>query len=249
MPTRMIRAAAILAVALSAGCAYRGSATDFDPGELRHGAGWLAATPVPVVLQKDREDCGAAVLAMALAAWRVPASLEEIKQAWPPAPGVGIKAAALRDFACRKDLRAFVIEGRIADLEYELSKSRPVIAGLVKPYATRGLTHYECVVALHPERRVIVTLDPVHGWRQNSYEGFEAEWAPAGHLLLVIFRPAGGRVREPVWPTLSPDRSPCRTSSGRGPASLSAFPSWPRCPSGPVRAAASAPGRRPPGST
>ena len=69
----MLKRSWLLALFLSAGCAYRGSATDFDPKELKQDAGWLIAADVSEVLQKDREDCGAAVLAMALSAWKVPA--------------------------------------------------------------------------------------------------------------------------------------------------------------------------------
>jgi ABC-type bacteriocin/lantibiotic exporter with double-glycine peptidase domain len=183
MPKRTV----VLAVLLSAGCAYRGSATDFDPKELQRGEGWLTAAEVPVILQKDREGCGAAVLAMALAAWRRPATQDEILQACPPIPGKGIQAGALRDFARRTGLQAFVLEGEISDLEHELSKARPLIVGLVKPTGDRGLTHFELVVALHRERGVIVTIDPSRGWRQNSFEGFRSEWEPAGRLLLAIF--------------------------------------------------------------
>jgi len=173
---------------VSAGCGYVGRATEFDPEELRRGGGWVAATNAPVILQKSTDDCGTAVLAMALAAWQVPTSPDEISKACARAPAGGISAGALRDFARRKGLQAFLIEGQISDLEHELSKGRPVIAGLVKPYARHGLTHYELVVALHPERQVIVTIDPARGWRQNTYEGFLEEWAPAKRPLLVLFR-------------------------------------------------------------
>jgi len=183
----MIRPAVLLAALLCAGCAYRGSATDFDPKELRSGEGWLVSAEAPVVIQKDKEGCGAAVLAMELAAWRVPATQEEILQACPPAPGQGIKAGALRDFARGKGLQAFIIAGDIPDLEHELSKGRPVIAGLVKPYADRKLTHYELLVAYHPQRRTVVTIDPARGWRQNSVDGFRSEWEPSGRLLLILF--------------------------------------------------------------
>jgi len=182
----MLKRLAVLTTLLSAGCAYRGTATDFDPRELRSEEGWLIATELPVVLQKDREDCGAAALAMALAAWHLSTCQDEIAQACPPIPGQGIKAGTLRDFARQKGIQAFVLKGEMADLEHELSKARPVIAGLVKPFASRGLTHYEVVVALHPASRRIVTIDPAHGWRQNTFEGFRTEWEPAGCLLLVL---------------------------------------------------------------
>jgi hypothetical protein len=72
-----------------------------------------------------------------------------------------------------------------------LSKHRPVLVGLVKPYVNSLARHYEVVVALHPERQLVVTLDPAHGWRSNTYEGFFAEWDPSKRLTLVAFTPAG----------------------------------------------------------
>jgi hypothetical protein len=47
------------------------------------------------------------------------------------------------------------------------------------------------VVAIHPGLRKVVTLDPAAGWRENSYEGFVAEWQPAKRTTLVVLPPDG----------------------------------------------------------
>jgi len=184
----VVRIAPLLIALVSAGCSYLGTAENFDPADLAREDGWIAVKDVPVVLQKADEDCGAAALAMALAYWRVPSSLEEVTRECPPVPGDGIKAGALRACARDKGLQSFVFHGTFADFEKELSRGRPVIVGLVKPYVNGGLTHFEVVVGIHPRKEVVVTLDPAHGWRQNDYAGFLTEWEPAGRLTLVLLK-------------------------------------------------------------
>jgi ABC-type bacteriocin/lantibiotic exporter with double-glycine peptidase domain len=188
----MGRIAAIVMALASAGCSYLGTAEDFDPADLDREDGWVAVKGVPVVLQKQDEDCGAAALAMALAFWQVPTSLEEVARECPPVPKEGIKAGALRDCARGKGLQSFLFHGAFSDFEKELSRGRPVLVGLVKPYVNGGLTHFEVVVGVHPRRQILVTLDPAHGWRRNTYEGFLAEWEPAGRLTLVLLKAAPG---------------------------------------------------------
>jgi hypothetical protein len=85
-----------------------------------------------------------------------------------------------------------MIHGSWADLRRELLMGRPVIVGLVKSTAGGPVTHYELVVALHPRERRVVTLDPAHGWRQNTVDGFLTEWeATTGLLLVFVRKPAG----------------------------------------------------------
>jgi ABC-type bacteriocin/lantibiotic exporter with double-glycine peptidase domain len=176
----------------SAGCSYLGTAEGVDPADLDREEGWIRVEGVPVVLQRDQEDCGAAALAMALAYWKVPTSLEEVARDCPPDPGQGIKAGTLRDYARRKGLQAFLIHGNFSDLQKELSKGRPLLVGLVKPYVNGGLTHFEVVVGLHPGKEEVVTLDPARGWRKNGYAGFVTEWEPSKRLTLVLLKPREG---------------------------------------------------------
>jgi ABC-type bacteriocin/lantibiotic exporter with double-glycine peptidase domain len=146
----------------------------------------VAARQVPLVLQKGTDDCGAAAVAMVLTYWGVPASAEQVQIACQPS-GSGLRAGDLRDYVRNQGLKSFLIRGERTDLENELSRGRPVIVGLVKPYLDGGRTHYEVVVALHPAQGTFVTLDPVRGWQVNTWEGLRAEWEPAGRPALIVF--------------------------------------------------------------
>lgn len=181
---------AVLMSLAAAGCSYLGTAEDADPADFEREAGWIAVRDVPVVLQESEEDCGAATLAMALAYWRVDASLDAVVRDCPPKPNEGIKAGALRDYAATLGLQAFLFHGTFSDFEKELSHGRPVVVGLVKPHVNGGLTHFELVVGLHPEKQLVATLDPARGWRRNGYAGFLSEWEPAGRLTLVLMKSA-----------------------------------------------------------
>ncbi len=171
---------------LLAGCSsYIGSARDFSPRAFEREPGWLRVEGVPFLHQRAESDCGAAAVAMVVSYWTsvAPAELAAKLQ---PAPARGLKAGVLRDFATRHGLASFLVHGQLDDLAHELESGRPVLVGLVKPQRKGVLTHYEVVVAYHPGRALVVTLDPSEGWRQNSVPGFLAEWQPAGNLALVV---------------------------------------------------------------
>ncbi len=183
-------AVSICALGVS-GCGYLGTARSFEPAELDADPGWTAVRGVTPILQETREDCGAAALAMILGFWGDPCPREEILRECGGDSGAGVRAGDLRELARRRGLRAYLLHGQVADLEHELTRGRPVLVGMVKPYATGGQCHYEVVAALHRGRGLIVTIDPAGGWRTNSLEGFMKEWEPAGRLTLVVFRAAG----------------------------------------------------------
>jgi ABC-type bacteriocin/lantibiotic exporter with double-glycine peptidase domain len=125
---------------------------------------------------------------MVLTFWQVPASEKELADSCPSLPGQGIRARDLRDMARKQGLHSYLIHATWEDLKTEVSLSHPLIVGLVKPTAGGGLTHYEVVVAVHPEKRIVVTQDPAKAWRQYPWEGFRKEWEPAGFLTLVFSR-------------------------------------------------------------
>ena len=189
-PERSLTGLSILATAsvliLSAGCAGAGTARDFDPSELKRSSAWIAIKDVPVIRQESSEDCGAAALSMVLTYWKVPTSIDDVLKTCNVAPGRGIMAGELRDFARLKGMKAYLIQGELADLKRELSQGRPVLVGRVKPYRSGALTHYEVVVGLHPGKGLILTIDPANGWRQNSLEDFLGQWGAAGRLTLVV---------------------------------------------------------------
>lgn len=164
---------------------YVGSARPFAPAELHREPGWVAVQGVPVVKQQSELDCGAAAIAMVVTYWTHEPSaplLAELR----PVPEHGLEAGRLRDVARRRDLAAYLVRARVADLERELAAGRPVLVGLVKPQVRGALTHYEVVVAFHRQKGIVVTLDPALGWQQNQLSGFLAEWKPAANLALVV---------------------------------------------------------------
>jgi ABC-type bacteriocin/lantibiotic exporter with double-glycine peptidase domain len=178
-----------LAATTLTGCTYLGSARGFDPGEFKNDPRWVAVDGVPLILQRDEKDCGAAAAAMVLAHWNRPSPLEEVLAIRPPAEGRGMTAGDLRACFEAKGLKAFTGKGTLDLLLKQIRKGRPAIVGLVKPNVTGIVTHFEVIVAWHPVDNRVVALDPARGWRQNDLDGFFAEWEPAGRLLLVVTEP------------------------------------------------------------
>jgi ABC-type bacteriocin/lantibiotic exporter with double-glycine peptidase domain len=190
-----VRALAALAllVALAAGCSsYAGSARDFSPERLAREPGWVAVRAVPLERQQEEEDCGAAAVAMVVSYWtgQPPGAIAARLR---PAPRGGLTAGRLRQAVRARGLAAYLIQGTMADLERELAAGRPVLVGMVKPQRKhRVLTHYEVVVAVHAARRLVVTLDPAEGWRENDRDGFMAEWSASHNVTLVASPAAAG---------------------------------------------------------
>jgi predicted double-glycine peptidase len=170
---------------------YQGTAVDITPGDVSSDRGWIRLPDVEVVLQKDRRDCGAAAMTSVLRYWGGAADRERIAERYLGEDGdQRILAGDLRDYAKEQGLHAFLIKGKITDLEDQLRRGRPVIVGVIKPYSLdTGFSHYEVVVGYNPLEKKILTIDPAHGLRQNSEQGFLAEWEAAEHLMLVTFPP------------------------------------------------------------
>lgn len=179
---------ALLGCIFASGC-YLGSARSTTVAQLAKESGWEVVTAVPEVRQVAREDCGAAALAMVLEYWGRPVTRDEISAANPTVPERGIRAAALREFARRQGLQAFVIQGEQGDLDREIGLRRPVLVGMMKRYILRNYPHYEVVVGINRQSQRILTLDPAHGLRVNGREGFVSEWVKAGQLTLIVFPP------------------------------------------------------------
>ena len=150
---------------------------------------------VPLVTQKGKSDCGAAALTMLLRFWGDDATLPTIAGALPSDPArPGQRAGDLRDLVRARGLEAFLVTGEIADLEAQLTQGRPVLVGLMKPVGLprgkrqRVLSHYEIVVGYHPEKKLVLTLDPAEGLRRNTVAGFAKEWEPSKRLALITFK-------------------------------------------------------------
>lgn len=172
---------ALLLLFSGTGCAARGSRS-FDSHRLENEAGWISANGVPLLQQRTETDCGAAALGMVLAHWK--------SEGFDPAtvPEGRMKAGDMRDLAKAHGFQAFLVSSSIAEIETQLAKDRPLIVGLVKPRLIgAALTHYEVVVAIHPQRKRVVTLDPAHGWRETTVEKFLVEWEHTKRLALITF--------------------------------------------------------------
>jgi len=179
----MRRTTLALACLLS-GCSYLGSAREWDPAEAD--PEFVLIPELAPIRQKDSVGCGPVALALVLRHYGESVGPEDLTRELPPAGDAGSTAGALRDAARRLGYKAHVIEGTFEDLEEHLRKGRPLIVGLVKPFITGAVPHYEVVAGVHPVRGSVATLDPVRGWTLNSREGFLEEWAGSGRLLLVI---------------------------------------------------------------
>jgi ABC-type bacteriocin/lantibiotic exporter with double-glycine peptidase domain len=187
---RLYLSAAVLAAA--AGC-YTGSARDVSASErleATRDASWLVVDDVPFVPQHADGDCGPAALAMVLGHFGVDvAAADIVDREGAGAPGV--RAGTLRDVARAKGLEAFVVSGTFEDLFAQLERGRPVLVGVAKPIAVgQARPHYEVVVGINRRARLIRSLDPARGLRENSLEGFAREWVPTRQVTIVVFPPA-----------------------------------------------------------
>ncbi len=186
-----------LALLGAAPACYTGSARDVSSQwveKARADASWQIVGNVPFVAQKSDSDCGPAALSMVLAHFGVSASLDQLTALKPPSEG-GVRAGALRDVARDKGLEAFVVSGSLNDLVTQIERGRPVLVGLAKPMVgSRALAHYEVVVGINRPKKLILSLDPSRGPRQNTLEGFAREWVPTHQVTIVIFKEAAAGV-------------------------------------------------------
>jgi hypothetical protein len=181
----------VLALAAAPGC-YAGSAHNVSAAGLTamtRDRSWQIVDEVPFVPQRTFRDCGPAALAMVLAHFRVPAADE------PPEFSQGdVRAGTLRDVARARGLDAFVVAGTFDDIATQVGRGRPVLVGLAKPMALTGgraLAHYEVVIGFNRSRRLILSLDPASGLRENTLEGFAREWVPTGQVTIIVLPRTG----------------------------------------------------------
>lgn len=169
------------------GCVYRGSAHDASIEKLRTQGGWLLVADVPVIREDASEATGAAALSMVLSYWHTPTATWDVMQHVPVGEDSALLAANLSDYAERHGVTSFVLRGERSVLENELRMGRPVIVGVVKAFGlTSAEARYEVVVGYHPEHQWVLTLDPKHGVRQNTWDGFASEWERSERLTVVL---------------------------------------------------------------
>lgn len=176
----------LAALALCAGgcIGYTGSAHSVTPEVWKKEQGWVVVRGVQLLRQQGGSDCGPTALAMVVRYYRPSLPVEQITH------GFGrertASAAELRDRARALGLSAYVIEGTVEDLAYELKRGRPVIVGMAKPTVTDAVSHFEVVIGIHPQTQRVLTLDPAEGWQQNSIGGFLKEWLSTGRVLITV---------------------------------------------------------------
>jgi ABC-type bacteriocin/lantibiotic exporter with double-glycine peptidase domain len=183
--------AMLLALSASMGCSvYRGTATAAEPHALARDGNWMMVENFPLVRQEDSDDCGGAALASVLNFWGHTATPESVEAA------IGrddrhLSAGDMAGLARKMGLRAYVFNGTMDDVVYELEQGRPIIVGLGKEIATnKVLAHYEVVVGYERQKRLVLLLDPGLGWQIDTLEGFSKEWARSGRVTLVTFLPS-----------------------------------------------------------
>jgi ABC-type bacteriocin/lantibiotic exporter with double-glycine peptidase domain len=182
--------APVLLATLLGGC-YLGRSEPFVPSSFAGEPGWRAITQVPVIRQVGERDCGAAAAAMLLAFWGLPTSPTEVRASGGVPAEHGLRADFLRWYLRERGLQAFLLEGTLQDLARELDAGRPVLVGVVKPYADQNYAHYQIVVGLNRARQRLVVIDPADGWRVYPFSVFAREWEPARHLMIAVFSSSG----------------------------------------------------------
>jgi ABC-type bacteriocin/lantibiotic exporter with double-glycine peptidase domain len=189
----------LLALSIAAPACYRGSARAVSPAEAAAATrdpSWQIVDDVLFVPQQSERDCGPAALAMVLSHFGAPTSLQEVTARVPPEDlqhGAGVRAGTLRDVARAHGLQAFVVSGTLKDLLEQVSHGRPVLVGLAKPMlGGRAAAHYEVVVGMNRERKLIRSLDPARGLRENTLEGFAREWVPTHQVTIIVLPPQAG---------------------------------------------------------
>lgn len=183
--------ASILALTLAGplACAtYTGQEISADRGAITREPGWIQVSEVPLVRQRADWDCGIAALSMILQYWAIERDKAVVQEVVEKAlkEERAIRAGELRTLARAHGAEAFLFHGTMEDLTAQLAKGRPVLVGEMKPTMGGSNAHYAVVVGVHPGSRRVLLLDPAHGVRENTFEGFDEEWAAAGRLTLLV---------------------------------------------------------------
>ena len=195
------------ALALAAPACYSGSAhaPPKSVAALARDPAWQLVPDVPFVPQRTTATAGRRRWRWC---WRISARRRRAADHPELAKG-GVRAGELRDAARARGLEAFVVSGTFDDLFDQVGRGRPVLVGLAKPMAFTGgraLAHYEVVVGMNRAKRLILSLDPARGLRENTLEGFAREWAPTQQVTIVFVPRASAAARVPAgapasgWP-------------------------------------------------
>jgi ABC-type bacteriocin/lantibiotic exporter with double-glycine peptidase domain len=175
--------AAFICVVTSVGCAAGQPA----PQRIAADPGWTVVRDVKLVAAHGESDCGAAALAMVLAHWQPQTPAEDLRRAiGEPDAAEGFQAGHLRDVARDRGLKAFLIQGTVADLEHEILAGRPVIVGVVVTRFGRAYKHFQVVTGINRARDQVLIADPRGWWSPVDVNTLKTEWEPSRQLALVV---------------------------------------------------------------
>jgi predicted double-glycine peptidase len=198
-------AGTLVLLVLSAGCAtYRGSTSAAQPSVVAREGRWTMVPNVPLVLQADDDDCGAAALASVARYWGYSASPQSIEAALGRTDK-RLQAGDMETYARSVGLQSYVFFGTMKEVLHELERGRPVIVGLGKMVEEKkAISHYEVVVGYEPDKKQVLLLDPARGFEVDSLDHFAREWAVSKAVTIVAFP----ETRAPNSDTAGTDRRP-----------------------------------------
>jgi ABC-type bacteriocin/lantibiotic exporter with double-glycine peptidase domain len=177
-------AAALLVTFLVTGCLYQGSAVTVDNQQLRDDP-HAVRVEVPLVRQEGAKDCGPAALVSILGFWGDRVTQRQIRQDTGVPSDESIAAGSLQKYLTRRGYDSFLIAGTLRDLRSEIDRGRPVLVGMLKPYAGKKyFAHYEVVTGI--SSKYVYTMNPEGNLARYPITGFEREWRGAKHLTLLI---------------------------------------------------------------
>jgi ABC-type bacteriocin/lantibiotic exporter with double-glycine peptidase domain len=179
MRPRACGLAFVALLALAAGCAHGPViARAPDRGD------WTVVPNLTAYTQKAQADCGPAALATVLSHWGVPS-----EAAWRGPHAVrddGATAGELRDVARRLGFHAYVIQGAFDDLDFEISRARPVLLGVVRTTGTKRWSHFVAVVGREAGGARWLLADPARGLEVVARGALQVQWEAAGFVTLVL---------------------------------------------------------------
>jgi ABC-type bacteriocin/lantibiotic exporter with double-glycine peptidase domain len=157
--------------------------------EARHSGIFL---DVPFVKQSE-DACGAAAIAMVLQYWKTHGAVLEderldanaiFDRLYSP-KAKGIFASGMQQYFRDSGFSVFALAGRWDDLQEQIAKGRPLIAGL-RPLAKSAALHYVVVTGVDETGDAVLLNDPARGklLRLRRAE-FEKEWTAVNRWLLL----------------------------------------------------------------
>lgn len=158
---------------------------------------WL---DVPFVKQQEKNDCGAASVAMVMQYWLKQqgrsasdsADASQIHRSLYIPGADGVYASAMELYFQEHGFRTFSFRGEWNDFGQHLQKGRPLIVAL-KPSGADSSLHYVVVAGLDTEQGILLLNDPARRkLLKQDRAGFEKQWSATGNWTLLALPAEGG---------------------------------------------------------